>query len=161
MNHRRAAFTFVEMVLVILIMAIVSVAGLDLLANTESRMRPDRAAREALVAIRYARMLSTTTGGTYGVEFDTANARFQVFQTTGSNVVAQPMTAGRTYIINLSQAELRGTTMTATIAGDATNPYDVTFAPLGSTTNSGTVVFSLAGYSRTITIPTVGEPTIN
>ena len=161
MKTTRTGFTVVEMMLVLIILAITAVLGLDVLANTEASMRADRAAREALTAIKYARSLAVTTGGVYGVEFDTANARFQVFQATGSNVVGQPMCAGATYVINLTSAELKGTTMTATITGDATNPYDVTFAPLGTTTNSGTVVFTYAGYKRTVTIPTVGEPTIN
>jgi Tfp pilus assembly protein FimT len=148
------------MLVVVVILAITATMSVDFLAKTESSLRADRAAREAVAALRYARTMSMSTGGTYGVEFDTTNKRFQVFQTTGSNVVKQSLTGGGTYIINLTNTELNGTTMTATITGDATNPYDLTYNGLGSTSNNGTVVFSFGGYSKTVTIPCVGEPTI-
>ena len=51
--------------------------------------------------------------------------------------------------------------MTPTITGDTTNPYDVIFAPLGTTANYGTVVFSYGGKTKTVTIPKLGDPTIN
>ena len=158
MGEKRG-FTLIEVMIVLVVLAITATLGLDALGNTEARLRADRAAREAVAALRYARMMSMTTGGTYGVEFDTANKRFQVFQTTGSNVVTQPLTGG-TYVINLSRTELAGTTMTCTITGDTTNPYDLTYGTLGATANNGTVVFSYAGYLRTVTIPKVGDPTI-
>jgi prepilin-type N-terminal cleavage/methylation domain-containing protein len=156
----RRGFTLVEILMVMLVLAIAATIGLDALANTEAGLRSDRAAREAATAIKYARMLSVTTGGTYGVEFDTTNARFQVFQTTGSNVVPQPMEAGGTYVVNLSQRELAGTTMTVSLGGLTTNPYDLTYAAMGNASNSGTVVFTYAGVTKTVTIPAVGDPTI-
>jgi hypothetical protein len=146
--------------MVMLVLAIAATIGMDTLANTEAGLRSDRAAREAATAIKYARMLSVTTGGTYGVEFDTANERFQVFQTTGSNVVPQPMEAGGTYVVDLSQRELAGTTMTVSLGGLTTNPYDLTYAAMGSANTSGTVAFSYAGVTKTVTIPAVGDPTI-
>jgi prepilin-type N-terminal cleavage/methylation domain-containing protein len=156
----RRAFTIVELTIVLLILAISAAISMDLLANTEAWTRSDRAAREALAAARYARTLAITTGGTYGIEFDTANARFQVFNTTGSNVVTSPLIAGGTYVINLSRTELSGVTMTPTIANDTTNPYDVIYNPLGSTTNGGTIAFTYANRTRTLTIPAVGDPTV-
>jgi len=160
-KQNRRGFTLVEMMLVILILAIAATMGLDVIGNTEASLRADRAAREALVAIRAARSLAITTGGTFGVEFDVGNNRFQVFNTTGSNVVNQSLISGGLYVINLSRAELNGTTMRPAIANDLTDPYDVKFSGLGNTSNPGTVIFSYAGYKRTLTIPAVGEPTIN
>ncbi|HUO10466.1 MAG TPA: GspH/FimT family pseudopilin [Phycisphaerae bacterium] len=156
----RRGLTLVELLMVLLILAIAATIGMDALANTEAGLRADRAAREAVTAIKYARTLSVTTGGTYGVEFNTATAQFQVFQTTGSNVVPQPMNAGGTYVVKLSQAELAGTTITVSLTGLSTNPYDLTYAPLGTASSSGTVVFSCAGVTKTVTIPAVGDPTI-
>jgi prepilin-type N-terminal cleavage/methylation domain-containing protein len=158
---RTYAFTLIEMLIVVLLMAITSTIAMDVIAETEAGLRPDRAAREAVCAILYARAMAISYGGNFGVEFDTANNRFQVFQTTGGNVVAQSMYGGGTYVINLSRPELKGTTMTVAIAGDATNPYDLIYAPLGNTSNNGTVVFSYGGKQKTVTIPKVGDPTIN
>lgn len=157
----RGAFTLIELLVVVLIIAIAATVGLDVIGNTEAGMRADRAAREAVTALKYARMLAITNGGVYGVEFDVTNKRFQVYQTTGSTVVSQSLIQGGSYVINFSRPELSGTTMTATITGDTTNPYDVAYTGMGNTSNSGTVVFSYGGYTRTVTIPAVGEPTIN
>jgi len=155
---RRQGFTLVEIILVILILAITATIGLDAIANTEATFRADRAARELMTAIKYARTLSITTGGTYGVEFDTVKGQFSVFNTTGSNVVAQPLSTGGTYIVKLSQPEIAGTTMTVSLANATTNPYDLIYASLGTTSNNGTVVFTYAGYTKTVNIPAVGDP---
>jgi prepilin-type N-terminal cleavage/methylation domain-containing protein len=154
-------FTLIEILIVLIITAITATLALDAVANTDASLKADRAAREACTALRYARAMTLSYGASYGVEFDTANNRFQVFQTTGSNVVTQSLNGTGTYVISLSSPELARTTMAVTIAGDATNPYDVVFAPLGSTNNTGTVVFTYAGKSRTVTIPKLGDPTIN
>jgi type II secretion system protein H len=153
-------FTLIELLVVVTIMAIAATITIDALGNTEASLRADRAARETVSALRYARALSVTTGGTFGVEFDTANARFQVFQTTGSNVVSQPMNGGGTYVIKLTQPELNGTSMTVSIAGASATPYDVAYSGMGSTGNNGTVTFTYAGYKKTVTIPAVGDPTV-
>ena len=157
---KRRGFTLIEVLLVVIIVAICATLALDAIGNTEAAMRADRAAREAVTAIKYTRTLTLTTGGTYGVEFDTVNARFQVFQTVGTNVVPQPMASGGTYVVNLSQRELSGATMSVSLANLSANPHDLTFAPLGNTSNSGTVTFSYAGVTKTVTIPAVGDPTI-
>jgi prepilin-type N-terminal cleavage/methylation domain-containing protein len=158
---RRRGFTTIEILAVLMIMAITATIALDLISETEANAKAERAAREACTALLYARSMAISYGGGYGVEFDTANKRFQVFLTTGSNVVTQPLSGSGTYVISLTRPELSGIAMTPTIAGDTTNPYDVTFAPLGSTTNSGTVAFTYAGKTKTVTIPKLGAPTIN
>jgi type II secretion system protein H len=158
--RRQAGFTLIEILIVVLILAITATAGMDAIANTDATMRANRAGREVVAALRYARMMATTTGGVYGVEFDTTNKRFQVFKTTGSSVVNQTLTGGGTYVINLNSQELMGNVMTVSIANDATNPYDLTYSAMGSTSNSGTVVFTYGGHTSTVTIPAVGDPTI-
>jgi len=157
---QRRGFTLIEILVVVVILGITATLSMDLIGSTDASQRADRAAREAVVAVRYARMLAMTTSATYGIEFDKGNKRFQVFQTTGSNVVNQTLIGGGTYVVNLSRTELAGTTMVPTINGDTTDPYDVTYNALGSTTNYGTVAFSYGGFTRTVTIPAVGDPTI-
>ena len=100
---KRRAFTLIEILIVVTILAITAILGLDTISNTEASLRADRAAREALAALRYARMMAMTTGGTYGVEFDTTNKRFQVFQTTGTNVVTQSLMEWRNLCVRKPQ----------------------------------------------------------
>src|SRR4051812_40645386 len=64
-GRRRAparGFTMLELMLVILIMSILSVAGMDAISTFEANQRADRAARESLTAFRFARGLAMTTG---------------------------------------------------------------------------------------------------
>ena len=161
--RRMHGFTLVEIMLVLLIIAIMTTICLDALSGTEATFRADRAAREAVTAIRYARMLSVSTGSTYGVEFDQTAKTFQVYQppaTSGPNtVVPQAMSSGGTYIVKLSQPELSGVAMSVTLAGQASNPFDLAYAN-GNTNNIGTVVITYASVRKTVTIPAVGDPTI-
>jgi prepilin-type N-terminal cleavage/methylation domain-containing protein len=159
----RHGFTLIEILLVVLIVAITTTLCLDALSDTEAGFRADRAAREAVTAIRYARMLSVSTGSTYGVEFDKTAGTFDVYQppaTSGPNtVVPQAMASGGTYIVSLSQPELKGVAMSVTLAGQATNPYDLAYTN-GNTTNTGTLVFTYGSVRKTVAIPAVGDPTI-
>ncbi len=75
-------------------------------------------------------------------------------------MVTQNLMGGGTYVVNLTRTELYGTTMTISLTGAASNPYDLKYGALGATSNNGTVVFTYAGYNRTVTIPKVGDPTI-
>ena len=54
-----------------------------------------------------------------------------------------------------------GVTMTVSLANAVASPYDLAFTSLGATTNAGTVTFTYAGRTRTVTIPAVGDPTMN
>ncbi|MGN6368985.1 MAG: pilus assembly FimT family protein [Phycisphaerae bacterium] len=157
--RRRQAFTLVETLIVVLILAICATICMDAIGNTEATFRAERAAREAVTAIRYARMLSISANGTYGVRFSQSAGTFQVYQTTGTNVVPQAMSAGGTYVVKLSQPELQGVTMSVTLANDTTDPFDLAYTA-GNTTNAGTVTFAYAGMRKTVTIPAVGDPTI-
>ncbi len=69
--RKHYGYTLTEILIVVAILAITATLALGMIGNTEASLHADRAAREALAAIKYARMMAMTTGGTYGVEFDT------------------------------------------------------------------------------------------
>ena len=162
-SARRGGFTLVEVLVVMVIMAIGAVIAVDAVAQTEWTLRAERAGREAIVALRYARALSMSTGTSCKVSFDTVNKTIQVLDANG-NLVNQTLSnylvSGQPkYQISLvSQAELAGTTMAASVNNDSTNPYTCTYNALGATTNYGTVTFTFGKFQRIVNIPAVGEP---
>ena len=163
----RRGFTTVELVLVLTIMAITATLAADVISTTESNQRADRAAREVVAALRFARNMAMTTGNTSGVEFDTTAKTAKVYTMINSvqTWVTVPFTGtGKSgqYIINFAgDREILGVTMTVSLPSDTTNPYDVTFNSLGATTNTGTVRFSYSVNYRTVNITALADPTIN
>ena len=157
---RRGGFTFVEVLLVVLIMSIVAVMGMDAIAEFEASQRADRAARESLAFFRLARNLAMTTGKKAKVAVDTTNRTFSVYwQSNGTSYDATPytnsMTATGTAVLNLNNArELVGT-------GVALNPTTTTFfeySALGTCAQTGTVNFTYGGKTKSLAVANVGDP---
>lgn len=157
------AFALIEILTVVVILAIAATLSMNLIAATDANLRADRAARECQTALRVARSLALTSGNTCGVRFDTSTKRFWVWQNgTPATPINTSLTSGGTYIIDLvNTREVSGVGMAVSIPTDGTNPYDVQYSALGVTVNKGTATFSFGGISRVVTIPVLGDPTIN
>jgi prepilin-type N-terminal cleavage/methylation domain-containing protein len=156
------AFTLVEMILVVLIMGIIATLGLDAVANFEAAQRADRACRESLTYFRYARTLSQTTGKKAKVAVDTANKTLAIYwQSNGTTYDATPYStsanAGGSWTLNINSArELVGTSVAIT-------PSTTTFfeyGPLGTCNETGTVAFTYAGITKSLVVPSVGDPAV-
>ena len=164
--HRRG-FTVVELMIVIVILAIAATLGADVISHTEATQRADRAAREVLAALRFARNLALTTGNISGVEFDTSakNAKVYTMINSVQTWVTVPFTgsgkSGQYLIDFVGDREITGVTLTVSLPSDTTNPYDVAFNSLGATLNTGTVKFSYSTCYKTLTITALADPTIN
>ena len=164
--HAARAFTLVDVLLTVLILGIASAIGFDAIAESEANFRADRAARETITALRYARTLALTTGNPSGVEFDNTLRLVRVYSMI-NNVqtwVTNPLSGGGSnlYQIDLSNTrEVAGVAMVVNIPTDATNPYDCQISPLGSTSNIGTITYSFGRGRRVVTITALGEPTLN
>jgi prepilin-type N-terminal cleavage/methylation domain-containing protein len=161
-NHNNA-FTLIETLIVVVILAITATIVLGFIADTDASLRADRAARECLTAFRYARALALTNGNTCGVRFDTTLKKFWVWQNaTPATAVNNSLMPGGTYTVDLvNNREIAGVVATLAIPSDTTNPYDVQFTSLGATSNTGTVTFTYGGRTCIVTIPAVGDPTLN
>ena len=161
--HRRAgarAFTLVELMLVMLIISILSVAGMDAIASFEANQRADRAARESLTAFRFAKGLAMSTGKKAKVVVDPIARTLSVFwQSNGTtyDATAYPtgMTATGTWVLNMnSSRELVGTTI-------ALNPTTTTYFEynaLGTSGQTGTITFGYASKSKSLVISNVADP---
>lgn len=163
-KKNRRAFTTIELLAVIVILGVCAKLVVGLLSESDAVMRADRAAKECVTAIRYARTLAFTSGNVCGVRFNTSTRTFSVWQNnTPGTAVTNPMAGnGGSLVIDLANArELAGTTMTVSLSGDASNPYDLSYTALGATSNTGTITFTYAGKTKVVTVPAVGDPTLN
>ena len=162
-NRRCGAFTTIEVMMVLIIMGIVATIGMDSIANFDASARPERAARECLIAFRYARQLAVTTGKSAKVTFNTASNAWSVYwmsngTTWDATPVAQPAAQGGSYTVTMnSTAELNGVTLSLNPAGTTAFTYN----SLGSLDNSTVITFTFGPRSRTLTVPKAGDPVIN
>ena len=151
-----------ELMLVILVIAITGVLGLDTISSYEANARSERAARECLVAFRYARNLAFTSGKNACVRFNSGTNSFSVYwQSNGSSwdasPVTQPMAQGQTYTVSLNTAnELAGCTYS--ISPSATQ---FTYSALGSCDTAGTITFTFGNHTKQLVVALVGDPTVN
>jgi hypothetical protein len=77
-------------------------------------------------------------------------------------VTAPFMGNGGSFEIDLvNDKPVAGVTLTVAIPTDVSNPYQVDFNSLGATKNVGTVKFNYGSLSKTITITSLADPTIN
>jgi prepilin-type N-terminal cleavage/methylation domain-containing protein len=162
-RNGRRGFTAMELMIVILIMSIVASLGVDTISTFEANQRAERAARESLTLFRYARYLALSTGKSSKVEIDATAGMLAVYwMSNGTSWDATPVThtmfsGGAMRMTLSSMKETAGTTMTVTPAGTTSFIYGM----LGSCGTAGTVKFSYGTKSKTLTIPSVGEVTVN
>jgi hypothetical protein len=137
---------------------------MDSIANYDASARPERAARECLMAFRYARQLAITSGKSTKVTFTTgASSGFSVYwMSNGSswdaNPVTMPAAQGGTYTVTMANSnELKGTTISLNPSGTTV----FTFNSLGSLDNSTVITFTYGPKTKTLTVPKAGEPSIS
>jgi Tfp pilus assembly protein FimT len=153
----------VDTLIVVAIIGITSALASDLIGSTNSAIRAQQTAQECQTALTYARSLAITSGNTCGVRFDTNTQQFWVWQNaTPATPLSTSFTGGATYLFDLvNTPAVAGVSMVVSIPTDAANPFDVQYTQLGATTNTGSVTFTYAGKTSTVTIPAVGDPTLN
>jgi prepilin-type N-terminal cleavage/methylation domain-containing protein len=158
---RRGGFTIVEVMMVLLIMSIITVLGIDAIAEFEAAQRADRAARESLAFFRLARSLALTTGKNAKVVVDPVANTVSIFwQSNGtsydSSAYANGMTSTGTSVLNINTArDLAGTTITAPTASTFFE-----FSALGNCAQTGTITFFYGGHAKSLVVSNVGDPAL-
>jgi prepilin-type N-terminal cleavage/methylation domain-containing protein len=168
----RAAFTLVEMMIVVMVLAIAAVAAITMLGDTES-IRLGAAARLLIADLAFAQTESIAhPDDPYGLKFDASTESYSVVRDTtyppfdcasGDVVaVADPVT-GQGYSMQFGSgrgAEFGGVVIDAvSLEGDDC----IVFGAYGQTDQSTTATITLSAGGETLTIqidPISGEATL-
>ena len=155
LQHKRdRGFTFVEVVIVVLILGIMTTLALPAM-NDFLRDETINAATDAVgTAVYYARTTAITTGVNHRVSFDTATDSFQVERYTGGTppdetfeIVQNPVTK-RDYAMSFDDGPV-GQGVDLTFAAFGSDAY-VIFDNLGAPVTTGGVVLEYGGKGRKI-----------
>ncbi|MBN3032903.1 MAG: prepilin-type N-terminal cleavage/methylation domain-containing protein [Candidatus Saganbacteria bacterium] len=123
-------FTFIELVLVLVVVMILSRSVISAIRSAIDRIRLESAADKLTSDARYAQYMATGTDVWYGISFEAAAERYTVYTTTGTadTAVKDPADQRSNFIVNLSS--LYGTNIaTVTVEGGAPK---IEFKPDGS-----------------------------
>lgn len=88
-GQNKKGFTFIEVILVIAILAIIAGAGLSLLNNSGSDFNIDSAARRIASDINYARSFAISSGKKINIVFNYVNERYSIDD--GSTFIKHPL----------------------------------------------------------------------
>jgi len=162
-NRPAAAFSFIELIVVITVVVILAVVTVPMFASmTEQRLR--RASHELAMHLKLARDLAVATRRHTWVDFDAANEIYRVYiedpNTPGRANriwVPDPVTGSSQLQVTLNQGIWAGVTITTATFGTRTEvefdrlgqPYD----GLGNLlTSDGTVLLAGGGRSTTVRV---------
>jgi len=171
-SRRRRGYSLIEVLMTSLIIQIIAGMVAVSVSHVAETERTSYAGQEAVSALRYARQLAQTTGTPCGVIFDNTTQQIKVFRGTTSTIVSDSAIPGGQYIVNLTtQANTNGVKISSISLAGAAGTKTVTYgnigatsgAPkgLGSTNNNGFIKLSIGGATKTVSIPSAGDPTLN
>jgi len=150
---RRAGFTVIELVIVVLIVGIMAAAAVPRYSDSLLRYRADAAARRIAADLATARARARATSSNQAVTFTVppAGNRYRI---TG---MKDPNGFTTTYTVDLAAAPYLATLGTVNLGGDTS----LIFNGYGIPDSTGTIVVQAGQYTRTITIdPNTGMTTI-
>lgn len=163
---RRPAFTLIEVIVVMLIVAIMAAVAIPTLSKVGST-RGAVAARMIARDLTYARERAIATGTRTWVVFNAASNLYSVMAENpaspgraGATTMMDPSGSGKYYIQYLNTGEYAGVTITGATFDSGTEvgfdwvgkPYNNTSTPLAA---AGAVTLSIGGFTITVQ-PTTG-----
>jgi len=163
---RRAGFTTVELVMILVIVGIMSIFVMISAINPYRAVKVDAAAKKVAADLQCARNLAISTAKWYGISFevDPVNT-YRVYVTDGTTdeVIEDPARSGKEYIVNLHDY-YDGVKILAVNIGSGSK---IEFHPLGipfkdrtgsEISSTGVISLEFSGRTRTIQIvPNTGR----
>jgi prepilin-type N-terminal cleavage/methylation domain-containing protein len=154
-NGQERGFTFLELVIVVLLLGIITMVALPAMNDFFTEETINAAADAVATAIYYARTTAITTSADHGVVFDAASNSFQVMRAIGTApdetyvTVEQPVTK-RDYAVSFDDGSIgRGVDLYSAQFGETSY---VRFDNLGSPLDVGFVLLEYGGKSRRIEV---------
>lgn len=140
----RAAFTFVEIVIVILVMGIMAAVTAPTFYQSLCYNRLESAARRLKLDLDQVRRTAQLKSRSESITFSGSTY-------TLSSGVAALDHAGQSYVVDLSASPFELESVVANFGG-LPAALSVSFDGYGTASRSGTIVLSLNGHQRTITL---------
>jgi prepilin-type N-terminal cleavage/methylation domain-containing protein len=149
MNRVNAAFTLIEIMIVVVIIGIAAAMAVPMISSGAS-FQIRSAANLVVADLEYAKSMAISRGQSYKVVFDAANESYQILKVSDDSVVRPPDRNCDTMSFpnenRIHDVVIDSTSFTAGA---------VTFDYLGSPDAGGTVVLKAGEIARTITIEPV------
>jgi len=136
------AFTFIEVCMVAVILAIVALIALPRYASAENRRRSSVAAQRIAADLGMARARARSLSSSQTVSFSPASGQYQIVG------MADPDRPARSYVVNLGAAPYAASLVSVDLGGDAT----IIFDGYGSPDSGGTIVVRVGSSSKTIVV---------
>jgi prepilin-type N-terminal cleavage/methylation domain-containing protein len=162
LNIAKKAFTLVELIVVMVIIAIAAVLAVPMISSAAD-VQVRSAANMIAADLEYAKSMAISRQQNHSVVFDTANESYEVRDASG--VIDHPVKAGSSFIVNL-QSDSRLSRVDITSADFDSQP-SVTFDYLGSPysgvnpLNSGQIGLQAGSYTMTVNVePMTGYVTV-
>jgi prepilin-type N-terminal cleavage/methylation domain-containing protein len=146
-NCVRNAYTFIELLIVVLVIAILAAAGAPKFAESISRFRVDAVVQRIAGDVKYARRTAQQTSASVTMSFDVANNKYTLSGVSDINH------RGQTFAFSLADTQYGCVMVSATFGSGNSLTFDIHGRP----SQSGTVVVRCGDFIRTITINDAGQ----
>ncbi len=139
---RRSAFTAVEFIVVLAIVAIFATIAVPRFANSLAQRRVEGAVRRITSDLAFARRRAKLTSTSLTVTFDLGVDAYEL------EGMQHPDHPGRGYVVSLSDTGYGATIVSADLGDDA----EIVFDGYGMPDSGGTIVISVGNFQETITV---------
>src|SRR3954453_5789284 len=147
----RLAFSFIELLLVIITLAILGAIAVPRYGSAVAHYRIDTASKRIAADLAFAMSRARATSKPITIVFTNASRSYQMA------TVPDPITNAAVYTVNLGNEPYKTGTMTANFGGVP----QVTYSIYGGPTSAGPVVITVGSFTKTITLDgTTGKTTI-
>jgi prepilin-type N-terminal cleavage/methylation domain-containing protein len=146
-----SAFTLIEILIVVVILAIAAMTAVPMLSSASS-MQIRSAVNLIMADLEYAKSMAISRGQNYSVVFDVSSDSYSI-QDQGGNVIPHPVKKGQSYTISFPN---EGRLSRVDIANvDFSGGQTVQFDCLGSPDHGGTITLQAGDMTATVTVEPV------
>jgi len=143
-QHRRRAFTYLELILVIAILGIVAGIAVPRFGNFIAHRHIDAAATRIATDLAFAKQRAKFSGTQQKVRFLIPQNRYEFPE------MDDPDHPGREYAVPLSEEPYNATIISADFGGDVEVVFDGYGVPVLD--SDGTIVIAVGNYRKTLTL---------
>jgi prepilin-type N-terminal cleavage/methylation domain-containing protein len=153
-----AAFTFIEILIVVVILAIAAMMAVPMIGSAET-MQIRSAANIIAADLEYAKSMAISRQKKYSVVFDTVHESYRIEDDVGT-IINHPVKKGFPYIVNFSSDSRLSRVDISQADFDGTNviKFDYLGSPYnghGNPLNAASIVLHAGGSISTITVEPV------